>query len=303
MSKRSAKTAEFSPGSEAPSFKKSEKSSNKTANTTYASASGGEFNKFFKKAPPVINPVINPNPNASEDNDSDNTATNFNTPASSSTPRERPYRFERPVVYGQDPLHTSMNNLPEVPPNLVRHNPILSPPIDKVILDIYKKDTATFEDLLPRDDLKFIWTHHLGRNIEEVRIMVGRVATGCLKVIYKLKAETTLIEITKSHEIEFELKIGSKIHTFSAKFPQFKEITCELNKLISITIYKIPHEIDCEDIREWLQLFGELKSNFRYNIYLIFINYNLDVFQRIFLDVFRRTHPKTLISAIFLRRF
>jgi hypothetical protein len=116
----------------------------------------------------------------------------------------------------------------------------------------------------------------------------------CLKAFFKLKRESTVLEYTKAYETEFEIKLGSKTHIFNAKFPQFKEISCELGKFITVTIYKIPHEIDCEDLREWLSLFGEIKSNFRYNIpTLIYHNFKTS------LDALF----KTLLSALFKTLF
>jgi len=220
----SKRTAGFSPGSEAPSIKQKKNKSK-----------------------------------------SNNTTTNFNTPASTSTPRERPYRFEKPIVYGTGELHTSINKIPEFPAEITRHTSIVSPPLDVIILEVFKKDGAQFDDPLPREALKLIWSQHLDRRLDEVRILFCEQFRGkCLKIFYRLKVETPIIEITKAHETEFEIKLGSKTHVFNARFPQFKDITCELGKLISLTIYKIPHDVDCEDLREWLGLFGELKSNFRY---------------------------------------
>jgi hypothetical protein len=230
------RSAELSPSAEAPSFKRSDKTVNKTINTVNKTAQ--------------------------------NNSTKFNTPASTSTPRERPYRFERPIVYGGETerMHTSTNSVEEVPPEITRHNSIVSPPIDKVIFEIYKKDYAIFDGPLPRDAFKVIWTGHIERSMDEVRsVYCERITGKSLKVFYGLKTETNILEITKTHETEFEIKLGSKIHIFNARFPQFKEITCELGKLVTLIIYKIPHDIDIEDIREWLNLFGEIQGNFRYH--------------------------------------
>jgi hypothetical protein len=240
------RSAELSPGSEAPSFKKTDQTKNKTLEA--------EANRLKSK-----------NKTA---NKTTNDSTKFNTPASTSTPRERPYRFERPIVYGEgnERMHTSTNSVEEVPPEITRHNSIVSPLIDKVIFEIFKKDYAIFDGPLPRDAFKVIWTDHFERSIDEVRsIWCERVQGKSLKIFYKLKVESTILEITKTHETELEIKLGSKIHVFNARFPQFKDISCELGKLVTLSIYKIPHEIDIEDIREWLNLFGEIQGNFRYH--------------------------------------
>jgi hypothetical protein len=113
--------------------------------------------------------------------------------------------------------------------------------------------------------LKEIWSNHLERNLSEIRYLSYEKIKGkYLRAIFNLVEDTPILSIVKSPETEFELKIGSKNHIFNAKFPQFREISCELGKLITVTFYKVPHGIYCEDLRLWLCLFGELKGNFRY---------------------------------------
>jgi hypothetical protein len=176
MSKR---TAEFSPTNEAPSLKKkADKENTNVNNLASANASRSAFVARVANArnaaqnapssavivpnPPNFDPTVNNDVNVTANASgasNDNTTTNFNTPASTSTP-SRPYRFERPVVYGEDPLHTSMNEVGEVPPLLTRHNAIISPPVDVIIVEIYKKDTVQFDGPLPRDALKLFWERH-----------------------------------------------------------------------------------------------------------------------------------------------
>jgi hypothetical protein len=91
-----------------------------------------------------------------------------------------------------------------------------------------------------------------------------RVAGRFLRIIFKLKTETTINTITSSFNTEIEIKLGSKIHVFQARFPQFKDLTCELGKRTTVTFYKVPHELDVDDLRQWLNLFGEIKGQFRY---------------------------------------
>jgi hypothetical protein len=233
------RSAELSPGSEAPSFKKFDQTKDKTLEA--------EANRIKLR------------------NRTTNDSTKFNTSNSTSTPLERPYRFEKPIVYGEgEQMHTSTNSVEEVPPTITRHSAINSPPIDKVIFEIFK-DYAIFDGPLPREAFRVIWTDHFERNIDEVRAFWSeRVKGKSLKVFYKLKTESTILDITKAHETELEIKLRSKIHIFNARFPQFRDISCELGKLVTLTIYKIPHDIDIEDIRMWLNLFGEIQGNFRY---------------------------------------
>jgi hypothetical protein len=198
--------------------------------------------------------------------------TKFHTP-NASTPLNRPTqgvpsaaRYEQPV-FEEDPLHVSMNSVhtPATSPEITRHSALTSEPLEEVFLEVHSKDNSPFDGLLPRDYLSAIWTDKLERSLKELRfISYDAIAGKYLRIYYTLKEPTPILHITKTPEIEFELKLGSKIHIFNAKFPQFKEITCELGKLTTVTFYKVPHGIHCEDLREWLGLFGEVRGNFRY---------------------------------------
>ncbi len=114
--------------------------------------------------------------------------------------------------------------------------------------------------------MKAIWSDHLARNVEEIKLLDSeRIKGKYFRINYILREETPILAVTKSLETQFELKIGTKKHTFSARFSEFKEISCELGKLVTVTFYKIPLGIYCEDMRLWLNLFGEVLGNFRYS--------------------------------------
>jgi hypothetical protein len=204
-----------------------------------------------------------------EKNNSKSSA-NFHTPASTSTPlvtpgTERPPRYESSTFSEDKTLHTSMNELPKVTPPHRRSIHLLADSLDRIIIEIHKKDNLVFDGPLTRETITLIWTHHLERAASEVRVMsTERVAGRFLRVIYKLKEETTINTITNTFNTEIEIKLGSKTHVFQARFPQFKDLTCELGKTTTVTFYKIPHELDVEDLRQWLNLFGEIKGQFRY---------------------------------------
>ncbi len=159
-----------------------------------------------------------------------------------------------------------MKSVPDTSPEITRHSAFVSRPLEYVILEIYKKDDKPFDSLLPRDTLKEIWTE-LGRDPNEVKVLTfERQLRKCLKVSYKLRKEVPLLEISQSYEIIVEAKLGPNIHYFNAKFPQFREIVCELGQLITVTFCNLPCDIDCEDLRQWMEVFGTVKSNFRYPI-------------------------------------
>jgi hypothetical protein len=163
-------------------------------------------------------------------------------------------------------MHCSMNEVPEVSPEIKRHSAFVSPPLSHVDIEIYKKDDAIFDAILLRDILKQLWVD-LGQKIKVVHnLSFVRNPRKFLKVLYNLRNEISLLEVTKTYEITFEAKLGSKTHHFRARFPQFKEIICKLGQLVTVTVYNIPPDIDCEDLRLWIELFGTIKGNFRYSV-------------------------------------
>jgi hypothetical protein len=161
-------------------------------------------------------------------------------------------------------LNTSMRSTPDQSPEITRHTAFVSKPLEVIVLEIYKKDDQPFDGLLPRDTLKLLWSE-LGRNIEEIKILKReRLLRKGLKVTFILRSEVPLLEVSQTYEILIELKLGSKTHVFGARFPQFREIVCELGQLVTVTFCDIPSHVDCEDLREWIEVFGAIKSKFRY---------------------------------------
>jgi hypothetical protein len=157
-----------------------------------------------------------------------------------------------------------MKSIPGVSPEVTRHSAFVSLPVDHVILEIYKKDDEPFDKILPRDTLKEIWST-LGRDNNEVKILTfRRMQTKCLRVSYKLVKEVPISEITPSHEIRVEATVGPKIHLFAAKFPQFREIVCELGNLITVTFFNLPEDVYAEDLEKWLSIFGKTQGRFRF---------------------------------------
>jgi hypothetical protein len=126
---------------------------------------------------------------------------------------------------------------PATSPEIIRHSALTSEPLEEIVLEIHSKDNLPFDAPLPRQYLSTIWSDKLERALDELRFISYDVIAGkYLRVYYTLKDVIPILHITKTPEIEFELKIGSKLHIFNARFPQFKEITCELGKLTTVTL-------------------------------------------------------------------
>ncbi len=151
----------------------------------------------------------------------------------------------------------------ETSPVIKRHSAETSPGLDYITLEIYNKNGLHFDEVLCREELKAIWID-LGRKITELKVLsTERFPGKYLRVYYKLKTPISILEVTKRQEIEFEIRTGPKTDTYRARFPDFRSITSELGKLVTVTAYKIPPTISFEDVRDWLELFGLIKSKFR----------------------------------------
>jgi hypothetical protein len=207
-------------------------------------------------------------PSVTPDNPSGATPTDTTPGQSSNSTKSTPStvihtstpRYEKT----NDTLHNSMNSIPDQSPEISRHSAFVSKPLDHIILEVYKKDDEPFDGILPRDTLKLLWTE-LGRKVDEIRVLKReRIQGKKLKVTYNLRKEVPLLEISQSYEILIEAKLGSKTHVFGAKFPQFREIVCDLGQLITVTACNIPSDVDSEDLKEWFEVFGSVKGTFRY---------------------------------------
>jgi hypothetical protein len=234
------RTAEISPNSERVISKKSAKN----------------------RLPPP--PKINSEPSSSNPSTSSGATHPGEAPTSTPPKEVSTPRYEKT----DGTLNTSMRSTDQSP-GTTRHTAFTSKPLDFVDVEIYKKDDEPFDGLLPRDTLKLLWTE-LGRNVEEIRVLkCERILRKCLKVTYHLRKEVPLLEISNTFEILVEAKLGPRTHTFAAKFPQYREIVCELGQLITVTVCNVPSEADSEDLRQWIEVFGSVKGKFRYHSQLI----------------------------------
>jgi hypothetical protein len=161
-------------------------------------------------------------------------------------------------------MQNSMKELPK------ETNVYTSPSLDFIILDVYKKNGIDFDAILPRESIRFLWTN-LGRSLEEVRIISeDRFTKRYLRLVFYLKTGQSLsiAEITNSYEFQVEIPsstaAGASIDAFGVRFPQFKDLVSELGQIVSVTFKKVPPEVSCTDLRNWLKLFGEAIGSFRY---------------------------------------
>jgi hypothetical protein len=166
-------------------------------------------------------------------------------------------RFEDSI---DSQLHNSMNQIPN------ETNKYSAPPIEFVLIDINKKDDLPFDGVLPRESLKQLWTT-LGRKIGEVKILsFQRYPKRYLRVIYNIKNSIAISDITHSYELQAEITANHSSAIYNIRFPQFRELVCELGQLITVTFHKVPPEVSCTDIRNWLNLFGVVEGGFRYKL-------------------------------------
>jgi hypothetical protein len=169
--------------------------------------------------------------------------------------------FEDSLV---EQMHTSMKDLPK------ETNVYSSPSLEFIVVDVYRKNGVDFDAIIPKESIKFIWKH-LGRSLEEVKIISeDRFTKRYLRLVYYLRRDHALsiAEITNSYEAQVEIPsssaVGASIDVFGIRFPQFKELVCELGQVVSVTFKKVPPEVSCSDLRSWLKMFAEAIGSFRY---------------------------------------
>jgi hypothetical protein len=201
-------------------------------------------------------------------------STPLNTPSTTlvpteSTPIYKP-RYEQSTT--EETSRTSMQISPEKT-ELVKNAPLKSLELGHIELEISKKNNLAFDETFPRDILKKIWTD-AGRSLTEIKHLFCHKSSGrSLQVYYFLSKPISILEVTSSLYAEIEVKIGNKSHVLSLRFPQFRNITCELGQLTSVTFHKIPPGIEFQDLRDWLAVFGEIQGSFRSEYSLQFFPY------------------------------
>jgi hypothetical protein len=185
-------------------------------------------------------------------------STSTATLVTESTPVFKP-RYEGTL---NESSNTSMHVTPEKT-ELVQHTPLAAEKLAHIEIEIIKKDNLTIEGTFPRDILKKIWID-TGRKLEEINHLSSHKNSGrSLQVFYFLKEPLSILDVTSRLYTETEVKIGSKTHGLSIRFPQFRQVTSELGKLTSVTVHKVPPGIDFQDLRNWLSIFGTVQGSFR----------------------------------------
>jgi hypothetical protein len=222
------RTAQFSPNSDGPINKQGRNTSGSTIYQTPRQVT----------STPVVPPILPAKSNEKAEE----------------VPRNR---FEETI---QDQLHCSMNSIPDVT------NIYSSPSIGYVVIEVFQRNGLPFDELLPRDSIKKIWTQ-LGRDLNDVKIISDvRFSNKYLKLTFNLRAGLTLsiAELTNSFETTIDIQTGNIYEVYGIRFPQFRELVCQLGQRVPVTFKKVPPEISCTDLRLWLGLFGEVEGTFRY---------------------------------------
>ncbi len=138
-----------------------------------------------------------------------------------------------------------------------------APRIEYDVLEINRKDDDTFDANLPTESLKQLWTT-LGRKLTEVKVLSSeRHRNKHLRVVYNIRDVISIADITHSYEVRAEITANHASAVYNIRFPQFKELVCQLGQTVTVTFHKVPPEVSCRDLRLWLQLFGTVKGSFR----------------------------------------
>ncbi len=130
-------------------------------------------------------------------------------------------------------------------------------------MEINKKDDNPFDNILPTESLKQLWTT-LGRKLEEVKIIsFERHRNKYLRVVFNIKDVIAISDVTHSYEQRAEVTANHSSAIYNIRFPQFKELVCQLGQVVTVTFHRVPPEVSCSDLRRWLELFGSVKGSFR----------------------------------------
>jgi hypothetical protein len=102
-------------------------------------------------------------------------------------------------------------------------------------------------------------------DIKNVKILyLERRPKRSLRAFFILYKGVSIIDVTHCLECHIEVNTGAGSYVFGVRFPQFKEVVCELGHKIGVTFKNVPAEITCKDLRNWLALFGKVSGSFRY---------------------------------------
>jgi len=137
-------------------------------------------------------------------------------------------------------------------------------PVNVVRLEIYEVDGKPFDKRLSKKEIKDLWLE-LGRQAEEVKqVRSLQILEKCCKLNFTLHSYIQLTEISKDSELTLELKNESdKVQVYKIKVANVDSVTAEFGRIITVSIPSTPDDVTGEDIKDWLQCFGELKSDIR----------------------------------------
>jgi hypothetical protein len=264
MSKR---TAKFSPNSECPDPRTKQKCRNDD-NRIYAPPSTSTPKPGTSSAvvrPSTSGTAVHPTPGAGVTPSTSDTGDQPKTPSRMETSNDEFNDADDTLQRSGDrfedsmskKLHNSMSKIPN------ETNIYSAPRIEYVVVEINRKDDNPFDAILPTESLKQLWTT-LGRKLAEVKVLsFERHRNKYLRVVYNIRDVISIADITHSYELQAEITANHASAIYNLRFPQFKELVCQLGQVITVTFHRVPPEVSCKDLRLWLQLFGTVKGGFR----------------------------------------
>ncbi len=145
---------------------------------------------------------------------------------------------------------TSTESLPLKPTNVVR-------------LEIYEVNGGPFEGSLRKKEIKDIWLK-LGRNLEDVRQVRSLPIRGvCCKLKFTLHAHIPMTEISRFSDITMEIKNEQSLaDVYKMRVVNPETLPSGLGQVVTVNL-SAPDDVSPDDIKDWLQCFGELKSDVR----------------------------------------
>jgi len=180
------------------------------------------------------------------------------TPKKNTLPTGEDNQEEEEFMDGVSPIRP-----PKKTPNKQTKEALVSPPLEIIVLEVYRLNDLPFDSLLCRDDAKIIWVE-LGRELIELRqISFERHSGRCLQIYYKLRTPTPITEISKRDDFQVEkTREGKGTDIYQVRLPDFKNVESQLGKIVTITAAKTI-KLKTSEITDWLELYGTIKSKFR----------------------------------------
>lgn len=136
-------------------------------------------------------------------------------------------------------------------------------PTNVVRLEIYQLNGIPFERSLTKKEIKDIWLG-LGRKPEEVKQVRSLVVEGkgC-KLNFTLHSHIKIDEIGRYPELTVATKNDDLLtEVYKIRLINYDTLASNIGQMVTVTL-STPDDVSPDDIKDWLQCFGELKSDLR----------------------------------------